>query len=308
MQVDQIFQNYLQYSEIFRNTLDVNWKFVCVEDAGSEWKKTRQFVCHCGKVLRYRYTLAYVGPMDSCKCILMPEEKAEINRQHGKLYLGETCFGHRLLGLSGEQSDLLTRTVRNARRQSERFGDEELYQSALKNQKHLIHTLEHGGMEIPEDIQKFNAANLPLNTQQRKLLKELFAEYERNYYFKRSSRITEPNLTTDHSVPVERGQALSPSPEQKEMPMLPRSIFGSDFEAAETLYRLFDEIQRGQESSALDLAFEIDQLCTRHYGYFSSSGRPRLYSELILFLLEQRDSGQVVFTDYGTDDIFFVKT
>lgn len=170
-------QSYLKHSSAFKDAFSNKWSFVSFEDAGEEWKKSGEFHCHCGRLLRHRYTLKYEGPIDELSTMLLNDEKKEIEKTGNLIYFGETCFGHKILGLSQDKSDELTKSVRHIHRLTQKYNDDEEVKKALHAQRSLIEALRAVHAEIPAEAEVMDNQDIPLMKDQMNELNAIHQDY-----------------------------------------------------------------------------------------------------------------------------------
>lgn len=78
----------------------------------------------------------------------------------------------------------------------------------------------------------------------------------------------------------------------------------SDFQTK--MRMTYDQLPFGSAISAVDTSFEIERKCMKSYGYFSSS-KPRVYTELLVLLLNLKDKGLIQMISGDTNDFVFKK-
>ncbi|MDF2854342.1 MAG: hypothetical protein K0Q87_193 [Neobacillus sp.] len=280
-------QNYLQHSKSFKGLTPKNWTFVAYDDAGESWRNTSSLRCHCGKLLRYRYTFKYIGDL-SVIDNLLDADKEDVRKQNGIVYFGETCFNHKILGLSNEQSNNLVTGIKTIRQQALRYlQNDETLKKALEAQRHLIKLLGYNKISFPGYVNELDQMDLPINREQMGELQDLY----------------EAHVQT---MPRPRSSVRYRNLEEIEITPRPNSILQDDPLTAELFLQRYGAIEAGKEVSALELAYEIDVQSPNHYGYYSS-GKPYLYSEIVLYLDNEQRRGNVIITNKGWDDILFKK-
>lgn len=68
----------------------------------------------------------------------------------------------------------------------------------------------------------------------------------------------------------------------------------------------YEQLPFDTSLSAVDISFEIERKCIKSYGFFSS-GKSKLYTELLLYLLDLKDKGSIQRISGDTNYFVFKK-
>ncbi|MCQ2011170.1 hypothetical protein NOM01_14370 [Sporolactobacillus sp. STSJ-5] len=309
MQTDLMAQSYFKHASTFNNTFSKQWSFVTFEDAGEEWKKSGKFHCQCGRTLKYRYTLKYEGSLDDLSHFISSDEKKEIAKNGNLIYFGETCFGHKILGLSEGKSEKLTKSVQHIRHLAQKYTDDEELKKALQAQRSLIKALRAVHAEIPAEAELMDNQGIPLMKDQMRALDAIHQDYLKKQ-MKKETPVVDPLDQPDHSwsdlQKFAEGIDKQDKPENQQTSIAPISMIAKDNDFQMKMKSTYDQLPFNSAISAVETSFEIERKCTKSYGYFSS-GKPRVYTELLVLLLSLKGRGQIQMISGDTNDFVFKK-
>ncbi|MCO7176977.1 hypothetical protein ACFP7A_13050 [Sporolactobacillus kofuensis] len=313
MQTSSIVQSYINRTETFKDAFSNKWSFISFEDAGEDWQESRKFRCQCGRTLKYRYTLKYEGSLEELSSMLTNDQKKEIENNGNLIYFGETCFGHKILGLSQDKSDKLEKSVRHIRNLTSKYNDDEAVKRALNAQRSLIEALRAVHAKIPVETELMDKQDIPLMKDQLDELKEIRQEYLKKQKAKEQSVATALDQQGDDSWTAfqnfARGTELAHTTEEKELISynISKEFIDKDTDFQMKMRTTYDELSFGSALSAVDISFEIERKCIKSYGYFSS-GRPKLYTELLALLLALKEKGLIQMISGDINDFVFKKS